>query len=87
MFNPSVSTVNLPLTRGVNLSPTERGQFVRLFQSSKDLVFLAKKRMPKLGVIWGEKSFMKLRFFRAFSKKFFSSNCLIINSLQRFWWT
>jgi len=32
MFNPSVSTVNLPLTRGVNLSPTERGQFVRLFQ-------------------------------------------------------
>jgi hypothetical protein len=31
MFNPSVSTVNLPLTRGVNLSPTERGQFVRLF--------------------------------------------------------
>jgi hypothetical protein len=24
---------NLPLTRGVNLSPTERGQFVRLFHS------------------------------------------------------
>ena len=27
------STVNLPLTRGVNLSPTERGQFVRLFHN------------------------------------------------------
>ena len=31
MFNPSDSTLNLTLKRGVNLSPFFGGQFVRLF--------------------------------------------------------
>jgi len=49
MFNPSVSTVNLPLTRGVNLSPTERGQFVRLFHTGAEIGQLLQRIRSAIG--------------------------------------